>query len=191
MLASSYNGMILDACCVINLYASGCMQTLLTALPQSLAVASYVREVEALRVFTGSPGNRFGTYESIHIDSMIESNLLQVVTPTAEEEHIVLQLSSTPIDSGEAITAAIALRRQWLLGTDDKAAIALLTQKAPELPIVSTLDILKYWVDTTRPQCEAVEKILCNIQQRARYRPHQSHPLYFWWKQYQQGGGSL
>lgn len=177
--------LILDACCVINLYASGYMQPILEAFPKSVAVAAYVYQVETMRVYSDSMACGLMQYEAINLDVFINNNYLQVIHPTEHEEDIILRLSSAALESGEAMTAAIAVHRMWSLGTDDKAAIAYLKQKVPELQVISTLDIIKLWVDTADPPFTHVRGVLDNIQRRARYQPHRQHPLYAWWKQYQ------
>lgn len=181
-----HEGIILDACCVINLYASGYMKTILTSIPTQIFVTSFVHEVEANRIYSGPNDDITKETELINLQPFIMGELLQLVSPgNEEEENTVVNLSSAAaIDSGEAITAAIAVHRQWSLGTDDKAAISFFMRKVPQLHLISTLDILKYWADTTCPPLMTLRIMLNNIRDRARYRPHYKHHLYAWWERH-------
>jgi hypothetical protein len=179
-----HEGIILDACCIINLYASGYMQSILMSIPKKVSVAAFVRDVEANKIYSGPDEDAMRETELINLQPFVEKKLLQMVSPEneAEENTVVNFSSAAAIDSGEAITAAIAMHRQWSLATDDRVATAFFTRKVPKLHLISTLDILKYWADTTCPSLTAMKVTLKNIQNRARYRPHYKHHLYRWWE---------
>jgi hypothetical protein len=85
------------------------------------------------------------------------------------------------MDDGEAITGAIAICRDWAIGTDDKKAINFFTKNEPQVPILSTLEFIKYWVDTTGPMTGLVQNVLQNVRMKARYEPDKNHSLYDWW----------
>ncbi|SRR6266487_725319 len=178
-----HEGIILDACCIINLYASGYMQRILVSIPKKVSVAAFVCDVEASKIYSGPEEDIMGETELINLQPFVEKKLLQIVSPEneAEENTIVNFSSAAAIDSGEAITAAIALHRQWSLGTDDRTATAFFMRKVPKLHLVSTLDILKHWADTMCPPLTTIKIAMNNIQNRARYRPHYKHHLYEWW----------
>lgn len=180
----SRRGVILDACCIINLYASGHMQTILESIPKQVAVAAYIRDVEALRIYSGPDEDVKKETELINLQPFVDSNLLQVVALENEpEENTFVNFSAiAALDTGEVITAAIAVHRSWSLGTDDKSAISFFMRKVPQLHLISTPDILKHWVDTTHPQLAVVSIMLRNIRNRARYEPHHKHHLYRWWQ---------
>lgn len=179
-------GVILDACCLINLYATGYMKSILESIPKQVAVATYVRDVEVTRIYSGPSEDITKETELINFQPFIDERLLQVVCPENEaEENTVVNFSSVAaLDSGEAITSAIAIHRQWSMATDDRAAISFFMRKMPYLHLLSTLDILKYWSDTTCPQLTVIAIMLENIQIRAKYKPHYKHHLYGWWEQF-------
>src|SRR6266496_1523030 len=178
-----HEGIILDACCVINLYASGYMKSILVSIPTQILVTSFVHEVEANRIYSGPNDDITKETELINLQPFITGKFLHLVSPeNEEEENTVVNFSSAAaIDSGEAITAAIAMHRQWSLGTDDRTATAFFMRKVPKLHLVSTLDILKHWADTMCPPLTTIKIAMNNIQNRARYRPHYKHHLYEWW----------
>lgn len=176
---------ILDACCVISLYASGHMADILATIPTQVAVAAYVCNVEARRIYTGPLEDVTRETTSINLQPFIDDKLIRIVSPENEsEENSIVNFSATSIDSGEAISAAIALHRCWSLGTDDRDVISFFMKGIPQLHLISTPDLLKYWVDATHPQLTLIRTILENIRIRARYKPHEEHHLYRWWKQY-------
>lgn len=183
-LHSLHGCIILDARCIINLYASMSIKSIFDALPQQMAMAAYVYEGEALRIYNGPPEDVMGQSEALHLQPIIDEKLLHIISPDQEELNTAVNLSSARIATGEAITAAIAIHRQWSLGTDDRVISLFLKQKWPELCTISTLDVLKQWADTTHAQLTGLSISLNNIRQRARYRPHETHPLYEWWKKH-------
>jgi len=184
-------GIILDACCVINLYASGYMRDILETIPPQVSVAAYVLYEESNRIYTGPLDDPTRETELINLQPFIDDNLIQIVSLECEaEENSVIEFSSVRrVDTGEAVTAAIAIHRQWSLATDDRSALSFFVRSEPALHLISTLDLLKCWADTTRPQLAIVNTVLANVQNRARYKPHNTHHLYRWWERYKSESG--
>ncbi len=183
---------ILDACCIINLYASGYMRNILESIPRQVFVATYVLYAESNRIYTGPPDDSTRETKSINLQPFIDDNLIQVASLESEaEENTVIKFSSVRrVDTGEAITATIAIHRQWSLATDDRNAPSSFMRSELPLHLISTLDLLKCWVDTTHPQLATVSTVLENIQNRARYKPHNQHHLYGWWERYKSKSSS-
>ena len=179
----SQDGIILDACCIINLYASGQMDGILQSISKSVAVAAYVRDEEALRIFGEPEGNVTRKYERIDLQPFIDCGLLTVVLPETEAENITfINFAAALGGDGEAITGAIAFHRNWSIGTDDRKAISFFAQNIPQLQVITTPELIKDWVDTTHPSFEIIHATLQRIRARARYEPHPKHRLYDWWQ---------
>jgi len=180
------DGVILDACVIINLYASGYMQSVLESIPKPTSIAAYVYEMEAQRIYTGPDDDVAKETELINLQSFVERKLLHVVSleDGLEAAAAVSFSAATRLDTGEAISAAIAVRRLWSLATDDKTAISFFTQKVPQLHLISTPELLKHWVDATHPHITVINLAVGNVRKRARYEPHHDHSLYGWWKAY-------
>ncbi|MDJ0600511.1 MAG: hypothetical protein QNJ37_16920 [Crocosphaera sp.] len=85
-------------------------------------------------------------------------------------------------DDGEAATGAIAINRSWSMATDDNAAINFFTQESPNLQILSTPDIIKYWSDQSHLSSKQVYPVINAISTKARYQPPKNHPLTGWWQ---------
>lgn len=180
----AHDYLILDASCVINLYASGQMGEILEALSQTVTIAAYVFEKEALWIYSGPPEEVRRTKARLDLTPFVEAGLLRVVELESEaerEDHITL---AAKLDLGEAITAAIAINRSWSVAIDDRKARAVLQREVAQIQLFYTLELVKYWVDTAHPSQELISTILWNIQARAIYEPGRNHPLYSWWKRY-------
>ncbi len=182
-LAFSQDCVILDACCIINLYASGHMGDILHSITPSIAVATYVRDVEIIRIYSGS-GKQKGKYELINLELFIACNLLTVVSPETDAENAAFVRFAATLGGGEAVTGAIALHRNWSICSDDRKAIAFFARNTPHLQLISTLELVKHWVDTSDVPFALVQEALHNMRIRARYAPIANHKLFGWWKRY-------
>jgi len=163
---------ILDACCVINLHESEKMSDILASLQAFVAVTDYVYQEEIL------PPEEGGASKLL---PLVESGLLTVTVLESEDEMIAFVNFAAVMDDGEASSSAIAVSRGWAIATDDQKAIRFLEQNVSGVKIVTTLDLVKHWVDREHPPAEAVRMALENIRNRARYIPHARHPLFRWW----------
>jgi predicted nucleic acid-binding protein len=175
---------ILDACCIINLFASRQTRAILETIPKSLSVAAYVKDHEVLKIYSGPIDSVQESYELIDLQPFIEDNLLILVDIETDVEAETYINLAARLDDGEAITGAIALNRNWAIATDDSASVRLFQSNAPDTPIVSTLDLVKYWVDTNEPNEDIIRAALLNIRVRGRYEPHRNHPLNEWWQSF-------
>jgi hypothetical protein len=175
----------LDACCVINLYASRHFGNILEAIPISVAVATYVREKEALKVYGDFIDHTLQRQEEqIDLQPFIDRRLLLLTSPDSEAENVTLVDFAASVDDGEAITGAIAMHRNWAIGSDDRRASSFFAKVTPHLQVLSTLELIKYWVDTNDLPTDVVRTALQNVRARAKYQPHFKHPLYLWWRAY-------
>jgi hypothetical protein len=160
------------------------MRNILEAIPKNLSVATYVRDHEALRIYSGPINQIQESSESIDLGPFIETNLLHLVDIETETEANTYIDLAAKLDDGEAITGAIALNRNWAIATDDVASVRLFQGESPSIAVVSTLDLVKYWVDTDEPDEPTIRETLLNIRIRGRYEPHRNHPLSSWWQKF-------
>ena len=174
---------ILDASCIISLYASRQMGEILKAIPKSVTIATFVFEKEALWIYGGSDEDVQADKEAIDLQPFVDAGLLRLVKIASAETNDYVNLAAK-LDPGEAITGAIAMNRNWAIATDDNKARSLFQREVPHLQLVYTLGLVKYWVDSTNPSFETVTSALKNIRTRAIYKPGQNHPLYSWWRKY-------
>jgi hypothetical protein len=179
VLVFAHDGVVLDASCAINLYASGKMGDILAALPITVYIAEYVYTNEMLKISQG-PGK---PDVRIDLERLIAYGGLEVVPlEPGNEEITALNFAAFSLDNGEAITGAIAVHHKWAIALDDRSAISLLKREAPQLQLITTPEIIKHWADSSAPHPELVREVLQNIDKLGRYRPPRDHPLIAWWR---------
>jgi len=171
---------LLDACAVVSLFATRRMDDILAAAHGRFAVADIVSR-EAQFVFRGGSGPDAREREPVELQPLIECGKLDVAATDDEETLFTFIDLAQQIDEGEAMTGAIAFHRRCTVVTDDKKAIRVLT--AHGVPILSTLDIVKQWVEHESIDAATLGKVLSDLRDRGHYEPPRTHPLRAWWDQ--------
>ena len=173
--------LLLDASCLLNLYATGIMRDIALALPHRLGVADYVLEQEALYVWRLVLGEAREEQVPVHLSSLVEEGVIQVLSLEHQEEEAIFVDLAALIDDGEAITGALALYRGYGIATDDRKARRILADKAPTVPLISTLELLKQWADQSGVAQAKLRAAMLAMQSGASYIPREQDPLYEWW----------
>lgn len=172
---------LLDASCLLNLYATGRLRDIALALPYRLGVAEYVREREALYVWRrGSTGNE-DKRVPVDLASLVDEGAIQVVRPERPEEEATFVDFAAVVDDGEAFTIALALHRGYSVATDDRKARRILAERAQSVPLFSTLELLKAWAERASVSNDELRHAMLAIQSDASYIPSTRDPLYEWW----------
>jgi len=162
------------------------MEGILEAIPSSVAVAAYVREQEALRINARSGDGGTRVPQPIDLQPLIDRGLLIVVSPESEAENeSYVNFAAVLGDDGEAITAAIAVHRDWAIAIDDRSATNLFRRDVPHLQLISTPELIKHWVDTVKPADAVARLALEDVRFGAKYTPGKTHILYDWWHSYE------
>lgn len=178
-------GVILNPCCLINLYASRYLSNILEALPVPAMVAAEVYEREILRVYGERIGEKGLISEQIEVQPLLDAGLLTAVWPSSDAEMAsVIDFAFALKEDGEAFTAALALHRRWAIGVDDPRAASFLQRNVPHLQVLTTPQFVKQWTERTNPPSEIVRAALRNIERYAKYTIPLHHALYAWWKGY-------
>lgn len=171
-----HDTLILDASCVINLYASRKMVEILSAVPADITIAAYVADKEALQI-RGSVEN-----EDIDLQPMIADGLITIVTPETESEtETALSIAAAIRGQGEAETGAIAIHRRWTIALDDRRARNYIAEISSDLQMVYSLELVKHWVDSQSASKSEIQSALQNIRTGGNYIPRRSNPLHRWW----------
>lgn len=175
---SQPQGIILDACCVINLFASGLMEEILRTYPVQIFVSKYVKEQEAQRIiFIDGDENQKNV--PIDLSNLIENKCVEVVDIDSLVMNQMIVLAQQGLQGmGEKITVSIAFIHNWGVGTDDKHVIKTLGKLAPKIPIITTLDFVCYWAEKSNVTGEIVKDVLNKIRLSANYEPSPNHPQY-------------
>ncbi len=171
-------GLILDARCVLNLYASGHIETILESIPVPVAITESVQR-EALCIFSGPEDNVMQTTEVIDLQPLFAHRLLLPILPNEDIQAEAANLAhESLVDDGEALTVVSAVHYNWSLGTDYLQSIETLVRKVSIMHTVSTLDIINHWISVTHPPLEIIKTALRNIEARAGYKVHCIPSLY-------------
>lgn len=169
--------LLLDACTVINLFASRRMIEILQAQNQPAGIVEAVHR-ETVYVFKGGDGDDAREREPVDLSPVIASGTLWLVDPTDVELDDFIDLTLYFKGDGEAMTIAVALARGWIVVTDDRKAIRVI---AGRTQIRSSLDLVKTWAETLAIGESDLRTVLHDLRARGHYTPGKEHPLRSWW----------
>lgn len=173
---------IIDACSLINLYASNYFESILKCQSKQFFIVEQVKN-ESLYIRKTSELIKDDKKEPIELNKYLRSGLIKVVKLKSQNEKNLFINLVSQIDDGEAATFAVAIERKMEIITDDRKAIRLLKREAPTVVCFSTLDIIKSWTKSASIRPTEIKSVLNNILLRARYRPHKNHHLLYWWQE--------
>lgn len=172
---------ILDACVLINLYASGFLSEVISSRQTQCFV---IEQVLQESLYIHKPGDKAASFtnEAIELDSYFQAGTLeQVKLKTATEQELFVNIS-LQLDDGEAATMAYAISHKIQMITDDKKAIRILLKESPDFKCLSTLDLIKDWSEKLTVDPKQIKAVLSNILKYANYHPGKDHPLFGWWQ---------
>ena len=173
--------LVLDASCLLNLYATGRMREIALAVPMQLEVAEYVLESEVVYTWqTDSSGTR---EEAVPVDltPVVSEGLIHVVKLEHPDDQETFLALAALVDDGEATTAALALGRGCSVATDDRKARRVFGDLMPEVRLVSTLELLKLWADESQVPRAALRGAMSSMTRSASYAPSSRESLFEWW----------
>jgi hypothetical protein len=170
----------IDACCLIDLLASGDAEAILRASGITWHLPSAVQsEVKYCRQHDRTQPGKTVTVP-VDLSALISLGQLTVCNPQDQPEldrftHYAAAFRS----DGEAMCLAIAEQRKWVMATDDRKAIRLAHQAG--VTVVSCPELVKTWADATGPDQAALNKVLQDIQVLAQFKPNATMPECQWW----------
>lgn len=171
----------LDACSLINLYASGLLATLVQKNGHPFLVVQTVME-EASWVY-GRQGLERGERQTIPYPLLIEEGQLSIVAPTAAMLQRFVAYAAD-MDDGEAMTLAAALETSASgVVTDDEAAMQHVAQAG--VPVSDSLTLMRTVLEGAN--VSLCYEVLLNVRICARYLPGKHHPQYAWWTSLTEG----
>jgi hypothetical protein len=169
-----------DACCLLNLYASRRMEDMLSALPFRSGVAT-AAAAESLYVERGGDGDDSHEREAVDLRPLLASGVLHLVSIETPEEASAYVTFAASLDDGEAMTCALAAVRGLSVASDDRRVRNVLGRMAPDVPVLTTSELVKTWVDAAAASADELGRVLIDIQQRSRFTPGPRDPLFAWW----------
>jgi predicted nucleic acid-binding protein len=171
---------IVDACCFINLYATGDFHGFLAGSKWSWHIAeAALAESLYIRVTTDDGDER---REPIVAKSYIDAGLITIVdVQSAEEIELYVRLAGS-LDDAEAMALSLAKSRNWILATDDRKARRFAEDF--EIAVIGTPELIEKWAKRERMARSKVRELLVNVQRGARFFPPQDSPAFAWWSTY-------
>ncbi len=181
-MTRGFDSILLDASCLLNLYATGHLRDVTAALPYQVRVADYVVEREALFVWRPGPTEGREVQEPVDLGSFLDEGLIQQVRLENQIEEATFVALAAELDDGEAVTGAIAFHRGCAVATDDRKARRVLRQLSPPVELFYTLELLKQWGEKNRVPLDVLRTALAEMKSSASYFPGARHRLYEWWR---------
>ncbi|MBN2088823.1 hypothetical protein JW964_04385 [candidate division KSB1 bacterium] len=173
---------ILDACSLLNLYASDYFSRILTDIPSKFYIVEQVKN-ESIYIWGPESLNNQKSVQVISPDNLIKNDLLKIIKLETSIEQMYFIDLATDLDDGEAATIAKALVNQMQIVTDDRKAIRTIMKINSKAKWLTSLELIKFWSEMKQIDSNSTKHLLQNIQIRANYFPQQSHPLFSWWKE--------
>jgi hypothetical protein len=170
----------IDACCLIDLLASGHAEGILRAAGFTWQLPSAVQgEVQYLRQHDPKQPGKFVKVLA-DLSGLISSGVLTGCAPKNQKDLDRYTHYATVFRSdGESMCLALAEQRRWTVATDDRKAIRVAQQSG--LTVVCCPELVKAWAVAACPDQPTLVKTLHDIQVPAQFKPYPSMPEHGWW----------
>jgi hypothetical protein len=170
----------MDACCLIDLLASGHAEAVLRSCGYAWHLPVAVQgEVQFVRQPDATDPSAFIAVP-VDLTPLTSTGVLTVCQPDNPLElDLFTQYATLFRSDGEAMCLALAESRGWLIATDDKKAIRIGQQVG--LSVLSSPQLVKMWADTAHPDQPTLVKALRDIEVLAQFRPNSTMPECQWW----------
>lgn len=169
---------IIDACCLINLYATGTEDSIFQACGGFWVPAQVQNEVLRIRRFDDDEPTRLEP-QDIDLGDAIAAGLIQTCQLERRDEVDAFVRFAMQLDDGEASCLAIAMSRGWIVATDDRKARRIASENS--IALISTPELIQRWVDAASPSEATVADVVKKIELFAKFRPRRGDPLHGWW----------
>ncbi len=176
---SLHDSIVIDTCCLVNLYAVGDPLAFLPMLPWIWYVPSAVAD-EGIYLKTDPRTTEVRAMRRARLHECFGAGAIQACSLEAGEGELYVTLAAD-LDDGEAMALAIAKSRGWRLATDDRKG----RRKATELGVtlICTPQIMRRWATETSASADEIAAALRRIQIEARFVPSNDYPDFEWWRE--------
>jgi hypothetical protein len=171
---------LLDACTLLNLYATGALGEILAGLPYRFAVVETVLREEALYVLR--PGRVPPEHEAVDLSREIGAGTLELTDVDGDAEAERFIALAMELDDGEARTLAVAWSRGWSVATDDRKAHRVAARVCPNVPLLRTLELVQEWAAAHANSHERLRELLILMRDRGNFFPGRHDPSVMWWR---------
>lgn len=173
--------LLLDACCLINLLATGHLEEVLGILPFLFATSRLVATKEVLAIARDVDEQAPIEREVIPASALEHSENLTLMDLSTDQELGDFVRFAAELDDGEASICALALSHGGGVATDDRKALRILKREAPEVLTVQTPELLHDWALASKAPAPEIARVLRSIERSARFRPRPGAPRFEWW----------
>ena len=174
----------LDACCVINLFATGRIEEILRVLPYRFAVSQLVADEEVLTIRRSADSTEHTEREAVSPRELESSGCLIISDGVTLEEQTEFARFAVDLDEGEASACALAVVHGGAVATDDRKALRVLEESGAQVPTLQTPELLYEWARRSRAPSREVSQALLGIRDRARYYPRRTVAHFSWWESF-------
>lgn len=169
---------IVDACCLINLFASGKERSIFRACAELWVPTQVQNEALRIRRIDEDDPEKLVS-QDIDVGAAIAKGYIHSCSFEGQDEWNAFVGFAMQLDDGEASCLAIALSRGWTVATDDRKARRIAYENG--ISLISTPELIQRWVDATAASEATVAEVLKRIEHFAKFQPRRSDPLYGWW----------
>ena len=173
--------LLLDACCLINLFATERIEEILAALPYRFATSRFVATKEVLSIARSTEAESPLEREIIEPHRLEDLENLSLLDLTSQEEMADFVRFAADLDDGEASVCALAISRKGRVATDDRKTLRLLRRMVPEVATIQTSALLYEWARLCKIPKDTTGDVLRLVRQRARFYPPREAPYFEWW----------
>jgi hypothetical protein len=97
------------------------------------------------------------------------------------EKDLLVGLVSENLHDGEAASAAVAIRRKWLLLSDDRRARVVMKERGYADLLLTTPEAVRCWSQAMQIEGDALRRVLHRVERCAHFRVPRDYPLSEWW----------
>jgi predicted nucleic acid-binding protein len=172
---------IIDTCCLVNVFASGCAIDILQALGPEIFVPDLVRNESLFIRKEDDQDPSVLVPEAIDLsDAIAQGTIQECRLESVQEFNEFVRLASI-LDDGEAICIALAKCRTWTVATDDLKALRV--ARAEGVQTITTPEIVKNWADSCSIVACKLSSVVQKVERFARFAPRKNAILRQWWEQ--------
>jgi predicted nucleic acid-binding protein len=168
---------LLDACCLINIFSGGRAAEILQSVPHTWYVCEAVSE-ETLYVEVATAEQR--ERRQVEIQPLVSQGIIIQCAPSNEAEFAAVVHYAAHLDDGEAMCLALAKCRSWTVATDERKGRRIASEDG--IPIINTPQLLRAWADKQLVSPQDVRAVVERITTLGRYRPGADAPEAAWWR---------
>ncbi|GHO98875.1 hypothetical protein KSF_089230 [Reticulibacter mediterranei] len=155
----SFTGIVLNPCCLIHMYASGQMEEILLSWKTPVFITAFTYEYENLQ------------REPMDLEPLVQQGAIHVATLSSSELMDATNAYSPVLGvDSEAYALALAHHRNWAIGVDMPVTCSFFRRLVPDIPLLSTFDLLYHWAESRSLSSDVVQEVLQLMHQRVGYK---------------------